>query len=195
MAFINPQSKEVHCKVVYYGAPLCGKSTSLRYIYEHTKGKKKGELISLSTEEDRTLYFDFVPLDLGKHNRYQIRLHLYTVPGEVGYKAARKIIAKGVDGIVFLADSQLERLEDNLKAMMELKEIVEGEGGDFAAMPMVIQYNKRDLKDAVAVEELRRLLNPSKLPDFETIATRGQGVFDALKSISVGVLKSLKEES
>lgn len=191
MAFINDQSKEVNCKVVYYGPSHGGKSTSLRYIFENTKEEKKGELVSLSTNNNKTLYFDFVPLALGKIKNYQIRLHLYTVPGDVAYEATRKIISKGVDGVVFLADSQLEKLEANMQSMMELKEMME-DMGDFETTPLVIQYNKRDLKNAVAVEELRKLLNPRGVPDFETIATQGKGIFDALKAAGRQVLQSLK---
>ena len=192
MAFINEQRKEINCKVVYFGPPMCGKSTSLRYIFKNVKDEKRGELVSLSTSADRTLYFDFVPLTIGKFKNFQVRLHLYTVPGDVAYEAARKIIAKGVDGVVFLVDSQLEQLEANMASMMELREIIENEGGDFAEVPMVIQYNKRDLSNAVPIVELRKLLNQRKVPDFETIATEGRGVFESLKSIGKQVLKSLK---
>lgn len=193
MAFINEKNKEMNLKIVYYGPPLCGKSTSLRYIFERVKEDKKGELVSLSTEKDRTLYFDFVPITLGQHKNYQIRLHLYTVPGEVAYETARKIISKGVDGVVFLADSQLEKLEDNLKSMVELQEILEENGEDLSTVPLVIQYNKRDLPNAVAVAELKNLLNPRKVADFETIATSGKGIFEAFKAISKSVLRNLKE--
>lgn len=193
MAFINEKLKEVNCKILYYGPALCGKSTSLRHIYQNIKEQDKGELVSLSTPQDRTLYFDFLPINLGKRNKFQVRLHLYTVPGEAAYKVARKIIAKGVDGVVFLADSRLERLEDNLASMVELKEMIDEEGGEFEKLPMVLQYNKRDLPGAVALDELKRLLNPRKVPDFETVATQGKGIFEALKSVSAQVLKTLKE--
>lgn len=192
MAFINDKAKEINCKVVYFGPPLCGKSTSLRYLYEHIKEDSRGELISLSTAQDRTLYFDFVPISLGKHNNYNVRLHLYTVPGEMAYEAARKIISKGVDGVVFLADSQLQKLEDNLKSMMDLTEVLEEQGEDFATLPLVIQYNKRDLPNAVKTDELKKLLNPRGVPDFETVATTGQGIFEAFKAIGKGVLRSLQ---
>lgn len=192
MSFINEKTKEINLKIVYYGPPFCGKSTSLRTIFERVKEEKKGELVSLSTAQDRTLYFDFVPISLGEHNGYHVRLHLYTVPGEVAYEAARKIVSKGVDGVVFLADSQLERLEDNLKSMMELKEMLEEHGEDLATIPMVIQYNKRDLPNAVAVGELRELLNPRKVDDFETVATAGTKTFEAFKAISKEVLKSFQ---
>ncbi|OGQ45072.1 MAG: gliding-motility protein MglA [Deltaproteobacteria bacterium RIFCSPLOWO2_02_FULL_46_8] len=195
MAFINEQNKEINCKVVYYGPGRSGKSTSLRYIYQNIKEEKRGELISLSNTKDRTLYFDFVPLELGNYKNFQVRLHLYTVPGDVAYEAARKIISKGVDGVVFMADSQLEQLEPNMKSMLELTEMLEDQGSDFAILPMVIQYNKRDLPHAVPVAELKRLLNPRNVPDFETIATEGKGIFESLKAIGTQVLKSLKSES
>ncbi|OGQ04578.1 MAG: gliding-motility protein MglA [Deltaproteobacteria bacterium RIFCSPLOWO2_01_44_7] len=193
MAFINEQTKEVNCKVVYYGPPRCGKSTSLRYIYESVKEEKRGELVSLAGKSDKTLFFDFVPLSLGKFKNYQIRLHLYTVPGDVAYESARKIISKGVDGVVCVADSQLEKLESNLQSMMELKEMVEEMGEDFETLPLVFQYNKRDLANPVPIGELRQLLNPRKVPDFETVATQGRGVYDALKAIAKEVLKSLRK--
>ena len=153
MAFINEQNKEINCKVVYYGPGRSGKSTSLRHIYQNIKEEKRGELISLSNTKDRTLYFDFVPLELGKYKNFQVRLHLYTVPGDVAYEAARKIISKGVDGVVFMADSQLEQLEPNMKSMLELTEMLEDQGSDFATLPMVIQYNKRDHKRIVVTAE------------------------------------------
>ena len=193
MAFIDEKKKEVNCKVVYFGPPLCGKSTSLRQIYANVKDNKRGELVSLSTGDDRTLYFDFIPLTIGQVNGFQLRLHVYTVPGEVAYDGARKLIAKGVDGVVFMADSQLEKMELNLNAMMELKEMLEADGIDWDTFPMVIQYNKRDLANAVPIEEMRQLLNTRSVPDFETIATRGAGVFDALKVISATVFKGLQK--
>ncbi|MDO8527842.1 MAG: GTPase domain-containing protein [Deltaproteobacteria bacterium] len=192
MAFINEQTKEVNCKVVYFGPPRCGKSTTLRYIFENMAEGKKGELVSLSTSSNRTLYFDFVPLSLGKYKNFQVRMHLYTVPGDIAYEAARKIISKGVDGVVFLADSQLEQLENNMNSMMELKEMIEGEGGDFDELPLVIQYNKRDLPKAVSLQELKHLLNVRNVPDFETVATSGRGIFEALKAIGKQVLESLR---
>lgn len=195
MAFINEKAKEINCKVVYFGPPFAGKSTALRFIYEKVKEEKKGELVSLATNQNHTLYFDFVPISLGQYKNYHIRLHLYTVPGEVAYEAARKIIAKGVDGVVFLVDSQLEKLEDNLKSMMALKEMLEENGEDLESLPMVLQYNKRDLPNAVSAAELRKLLNPRGIADFETVATNGKGVFEAFKAISKGVLKNLKANS
>lgn len=194
MSFINEVKKEINCKIVYYGPPQCGKSTSLKHICGEVRKETKGELISLTSEKDRTLYFDFVPLTLGKVGSYTVRLHLYTVPGEVAYDANRKIISKGVDGVVFVADSQLEKAEQNLGSIRELKGILKGEGAELKDLPMVMQYNKRDLPNAVSVSELRTLLNPQKVPDFETVASRGEGVYDALKAISYKVLMDLKNQ-
>lgn len=193
MSFINERTKEINCKIVYYGPPRCGKSTSLKTILNEIKKESKGELTSLTSDKDRTLYFDFVPLTLGRLGDYMIRLHLYTVPGEVAYDANRKIISKGVDGVVFVADSQLEKTEQNLASFKELKEILEGEGIDWRELPLVIQYNKRDLPSAIPVTELNSLLNPLKVPDFETVATEGQGVYDALKAIGYMVLLNLRD--
>ncbi len=194
MSFINEKQKEINCKVVYFGPPLCGKSTTLRAVYEQVKDSSKGDLISLSQTDDRTLFFDFVPLSLGKFKNYTIRLHLYTVPGEVGYTAARKLISKGVDGVVFMADSQLQKMEDNLRSFANLREILKNEGLDWKQVPMVIAYNKRDLPNAVPADELRNLLNPNSVPDFETVAVTGQGVFDTLKAIGTKVLLNLKRK-
>lgn len=194
MSFINDKQKEINCKVVYYGPPLCGKSTTLRAIYEQVREESKGDLISLSQDNERTLYFDFVPLSLGNFKGYTIRLHLYTVPGEVGYAAARKLISKGVDGVVFMADSQLQKMEENLRCLTNLREIIKNGGLDSAQVPMVIQYNKRDLPNAVPVEELRDLLNKNKDDDFETVAITGQGVFDVLRAIGTKVLLNLKRK-
>lgn len=194
MSFINENTKEINCKIVYYGPPRGGKSTSLRHIFEQIKKKSKGELISLSTANDHTLYFDFVPVTLGLVGDYQIRLHLYTVPGEVAYDQNRKIISKGVDGVVFVADSQLEKTDSNIACMKELRDILKDEGIDWRELPMVFQYNKRDLSNAIPVAELRTILNPLKVPDFETVATEGKGVYDVLKAIGTKVLLDLKKE-
>lgn len=193
MAFINERTKEINCKIVYYGPPRCGKSTSLKHICDEIKRDTKGEIISLTSEEDRTLYFDFVPVTLGQIGEYTIRLHLYTVPGEVAYEANRKIISKGVDGVVFVADSQLERIENNLASLAELKGILQHEGIDLEDIPHVIQYNKRDLPNAVSTTELKKLINKHAAPDFETVATNGAGIYDAFKTIASKVLMDLKK--
>lgn len=193
MAFINEREKEINCKVVYYGPPRCGKSSSLRHIYNEVKKERSGELVSLTSEDDRTLYFDFVPLTLGRLGAYTVRLHLYTVPGDVAYEANRKIISKGVDGVVFVADSQIEKIESNLLSLKELKDILKQEGLSLEEVPHVIQYNKRDLPNTAPTAELKTLLNKENVPDFETIATKGNGVFDALRSIASKVLIDLKK--
>ncbi len=193
MSFINDKTKEINCKIVYYGPALCGKSTTLRHIYHEVRKGAKGEMISLSQDDDRTLYFDFVPLNVGAIRGYTVRLHLYTVPGEVGYQQSRSLISKGVDGVVFVADSALERMESNLKSLTGLKEILSNEGHTLSEIPLVFQYNKRDAKSAVPADELRRYLNPEGAPDFETTATSGEGIFEAFKSISTLVLISLKK--
>jgi len=194
MAFIDDKVKEINCKVVYFGPPLCGKSTSLRYIHNQINRGLKKNAIALSEEKDRTLYFDFVPVDLGKIKDYDVRMHLYTVPGQAAYAQARRLIAKGVDGLVFMADSDLPQLEHNVESLSELKKILESESLDWTRVPKVFQYNKRDLSRAVPMEELRRVLNKDNEADFETVATTGQGVLDVLAAISEKVLFSLKQD-
>lgn len=160
MSFINYSSREINCKIVYYGPGLCGKTTNLQYIYNKTNPETKGKLISLSTETDRTLFFDFLPLSLGEIRGFKTRFHLYTVPGQVYYNASRKLILKGVDGVVFVADSQAERAEANLESMQNLYDNMAAYGYDLTRMPFVIQYNKRDLPNAASVAELQAMLNP-----------------------------------
>jgi signal recognition particle receptor subunit beta len=191
MAFINDKSKEINCKIVYFGPPRCGKSTSLRYIYESVKKGSRGDMISLSQEDDKTLFFDFVPLTLGKLKGYDIRLHLYTVPGDVGYRQARSLISKGVDGLVFMVDSQLEMMEHNIASLLDLKEILSSEGHSWGEIPCVMQYNKRDLKNTASIKALSGYLNDKGFAEFETVATEGRGVFEAFTGISKAVLKEL----
>jgi signal recognition particle receptor subunit beta len=193
MAFVDENAKEINCKVVFFGPPMCGKSTSLRYINKQVnRGLRKDEGASISEDEERTLYFDFVPVDLGQIKDYKARVHLYTVPGQRAYEQARRIIAKGVDGIVFMADSDLPRMSDNAESLQELKRILEEEGAAWDELPKVFQYNKRDLKKAVPVEEMRRILNKDRDSEFETVAITGQGVMDVLTTIAEKVLLSLK---
>ena len=192
MSFINYSSREINCKLVYYGPGLCGKTTNLQYIYERTNPEAKGKMISLATETERTLFFDFLPLSLGEIRGFKTRFHLYTVPGQVFYDASRKLILKGVDGVIFCADSQIERLEANQESMDNLRTNLAEQGYSLEKIPFVVQYNKRDLPNIVPVEELRELLNPMKVPDYEANARSGAGVFDTLKAVSKLVLTELK---
>jgi len=193
MSFINYSSREINCKIVYYGPGLCGKTTNLQYIYSKTAPEAKGKMISLATETERTLFFDFLPLSLGDIRGFRTRFHLYTVPGQVFYDASRKLILKGVDGVVFVADSQLERLEANIESMENLKVNLKEQGYDIANIPLVVQYNKRDLPNISSVEELRSVLNANGYADYEAIATTGGGVFETLKAIAKLVLLELKK--
>ncbi len=193
MSFINYMAREINCKLVYYGPGLCGKTTNLQYIYERTNPEAKGKMISLATETERTLFFDFLPLSLGEIRGFKTRFHLYTVPGQVFYDASRKLILKGVDGIIFVADSQIERLEANQESVENLRTNLAEQGYSLEKIPYVIQYNKRDLPNAVDVAELRSLLNPMGVPDFEANARSGVGVFDTLKATSKLVLQELKK--
>ncbi len=192
MSFINYMAREINCKIVYYGPGLCGKTTNLQHIYERTNPEAKGKMISLATETERTLFFDFLPLSLGEIRGFKTRFHLYTVPGQVFYDASRKLILKGVDGVIFVADSQIERLEANQESVENLRINLEEQGFDLDKLPYVIQYNKRDLPNAMEVEELRSLLNPTNVPDFEASARTGEGVFDTLKAVSKLVLGELR---
>jgi len=193
MSFINYSSREINCKIVYYGPGLCGKTTNLQYIYNRTTPDAKGKMISLATETERTLFFDFLPLSLGEIRGFRTRFHLYTVPGQVFYDASRKLILKGVDGVVFVADSQIERIEANLESLDNLKVNLQEQGYDLERIPYVVQYNKRDLPNVASVDELRGLLNTTMVPDFEAVSTIGTGVFNTLKAIAKLVLTELKK--
>ena len=193
MSFINYSSREISCKIVYYGPGLCGKTTNLQYIYAKTNPEAKGKMISLATETDRTLFFDFLPLSLAEIRGFKTRFHLYTVPGQVFYDASRKLILKGVDGVVLVADSQVERMEANLESVDNLKINLAEQGYDLAKVPFVLQYNKRDLPNVVPVEELRRALNPSGIPEYQAVAPTGVGVFDTLKAVAKLVLTELRK--
>jgi signal recognition particle receptor subunit beta len=196
MSFINYSAREINCKIVYYGPGLCGKTTNLQFIYNRTNPEVKGKMISLATETERTLFFDFLPLALGEIRGFKTRFHLYTVPGQVFYDASRKLILKGVDGVVFVADSQVERTEANLESLDNLRVNLAEQGYDLDEIPFVVQYNKRDVPNAAPVEELRKLLNPGgKAPDFEACATKGSGVFETLKATAKLILKDLRSMS
>ena len=191
MSLINYSSREINCKIVYYGPGLCGKTTNLEYIFEKVAPNTRGKLISLATETERTLFFDFLPVDLGAIRGFKTRFHLYTVPGQVYYNASRKLILKGVDGVVFVADSQVERLDANIESMHNLYENLAEYGLDLREIPFVIQYNKRDLPNISSLQELEGQLNPNRVQHFEAVGTRGIGVFDTLKAVSKQVIKSL----
>ena len=223
MSLINYASREINCKLVYYGPGLGGKTTNLEYIYEKVAPASKGKMISLATETERTLFFDFLPVDLGTIRGFKTRFHLYTVPGQVYYNASRKLILKGVDGVVFVADSQMERMEANLESMQNLYDNMAQHGLELTRLPFVIQYNKRDLPNAAPLPQLQEALNPGwpvedpakqrevvdpnrpeellvyssnggwieRVPYFEAVALRGDGVFDTLRAISKLVLKTL----
>ncbi len=193
MSFINYSAKEINCKIVYYGPGLCGKTTNLNFVYKKTRPDSKGKMISLATETERTLFFDFLPLSLGEVKGFKTRFHLYTVPGQIFYDASRKLILKGVDGIVFVADSQVERMDANVESFENMKINLQEQGYALEKVPYVIQYNKRDIPDCVRVDELKKLLNPNGAPDFEASATEGTGVFETLKGIVKLVLVELKK--
>lgn len=192
MSFVNYHTKEINCKIVYYGPGLGGKTTNIQYIYQKTSSNNKGQMITLNTENERTLFFDFLPLDLGEIRGFKTRFHLYTVPGQVFYEASRKLILRGVDGIVFVADSQVERMEANLESYQGLERNLADQGYDISKVPMVMQWNKRDLPNIVPVEDLQFQLNKRKFPAFEAVAMNGQGVFETLKMISKSVLLNIK---
>ena len=195
MSFINYSSREINCKIVYYGPGLCGKTTNLQFIYTKTNPDLKGKMISLATETERTLFFDFLPLALGQIRGFKTRFHLYTVPGQVFYDASRKLILKGVDGVVFVADSQIERMEANLESLENLRLNLAEQGADIDTTPYVVQYNKRDLPNAAPLDEMQRALNPGNVPEFEACATTGKGVFETLKAVARVVLRDLKQMS
>ena len=192
MSFVNYNTKEINCKIVYYGPGLGGKTTNIQHVYQRTASGSKGQMVTLNTENERTLFFDFLPLDLGQIRGFKTRFHLYTVPGQVFYEASRKLILRGVDGIVFVADSQVEKMEDNLESLKGLKKNLEDQGYDFEKVPLVLQWNKRDLPNTVAVQDLERKLNENDFPSFESTATTGEGVFETLKMISKLVLLNIK---
>ncbi|MCX7994872.1 MAG: GTPase domain-containing protein [candidate division WOR-3 bacterium] len=183
MANLNYNSKELNLKLVYYGAGLCGKTTNLRSIYAAFPQERKGRLMSLATELDQTLFFDFLPVDMGSVKGWKLRFHLFTVPGQVYYNVSRKLVLRGVDGLVFVVDSQEERLEENIESLNNLKDNLQSYGLNLHDIPMVIQYNKRDLPNIMPISDLQIYLNQGGYTYFEAVAIRGIGVFDTLKSI------------
>jgi signal recognition particle receptor subunit beta len=194
MSFINYAAREINVKIVFYGPGLGGKTTNLQYIYERSNPQQKGKLISLATETDRTLFFDFLPLDLGTVRGFKTRFHLYTVPGQVFYDASRKLILKGVDGVIFVADSQEARMDANVESLRNLEENLHDNGFDLKTIPYALQFNKRDLPTAVAVDTMYRVLNYKGEPTYEAVAIRGMGVFETLKAAAKQVLYELKRK-
>jgi signal recognition particle receptor subunit beta len=192
MTFINYAAREINCKIVYYGPGLCGKTTNIEWIHDRSRAEAKGKLISLATETDRTLFFDFLPVELGTIRGFRTRFHLYTVPGQVFYDASRKLILKGVDGVVFVADSQEARMDANLESVENLRHNLQQHGYDLMKVPYALQLNKRDLPSAIDASEMRQALQVKQEPVFEAVATRGTGVFDTLKGIVKQVLLDLK---
>jgi len=192
LSFINFAAREINCKIVYYGAGLGGKTTNLQVIYQKTADQQKGKMISLATETERTLFFDFLPLDLGSVRGFKTRIHLYTVPGQVFYDASRKLILRGVDGIVFVADSQEQRMDANVEALENLMSNLREHGYDFNKIPYVLQLNKRDLPNILPVDMLSTELRKKNEPIVEAVAFQGAGVFETLKEIAKQVLTELK---
>jgi signal recognition particle receptor subunit beta len=191
MTFINYAAREINCKIVYYGPGLCGKTTNIQFIYDKTGAAAKGKLISLATESERTLFFDFLPIELGTIRGFRTRFHLYTVPGQVFYDASRKLILKGVDGVVFVADSQEARMDANVESIRNLKENLREHGVSIDKVPYVLQVNKRDLPTAVPVAVMDKALRIKNEPVFEAVASRGTGVFETLKAVVKAVLMDL----
>ena len=193
MVFFNYSSMQMAAKIVYYGPGLCGKTTNLQYIYNRTSNDSRGEMVSLETETDRTLFFDLLPIDVGSIAGFNTRIQLYTVPGQVFYNTTRKLVLKGVDGVVFVADSQKPMLQANRDSFQNLQENLEEMGLTIDEIPLVLQYNKRDLPDICTVGELEAALNPdSRWYSFKSSAIQGEGVFETLKGISKLTLLSLK---
>lgn len=193
MALVNHTTREINAKIVYYGPGLCGKTTNIHRIYHRISPEMRGKLISLSTETDRTLFFDFLPVELGSVMNYRVRFHLYTVPGQVFYNATRKLVLKGADGVIFVADSQRAMLDANLESMANLRENFSEQGINLSDFPMVIQYNKRDLPEVLSLDELNAALNPRAVPSFEAVATTGQGVLKTFTAMSKLVLSDMQK--
>jgi len=192
VSLINYVTKVAHCKIIYYGPGLSGKTTNIQYVYEHTQQEQRGKLVTLSTENERTLFFDFLPLAVGDVRGYTTRFHLYSIPGQTFYEISRQFIFKGVDGVVFVADSQAERMDANIESFESLERSLDKQGYDLSKLPLIYQYNKRDMSDIVSIQELEATLNPMHKPYFEAVANRGVGVMETLQAISQAVIRELK---
>jgi signal recognition particle receptor subunit beta len=193
MALVNHTTREINAKIVYYGPGLCGKTTNIHLIYHRIAPNQRGKLISLATETDRTLFFDFLPVELGTIKNYRVRFHLYTVPGQVFYNATRKLVLKGADGVIFVADSQRAMMDANLESLANLRDNFAEMGIDLTDFPVVIQYNKRDLPDIMSIDELNEALNPRDIPFYEAIATTGDGVLKTFTAVSKLVLQDMQK--
>ncbi len=191
MALINIASHEIHCKIVYYGIGYCGKTTNLQYVFRSINPGARGEMLSIATETERTLFFDFLPLDLGTVHGFRTRFHLYTVPGQILYERTRLAVLNGADGIVFVADSQAEKFEENVQSISELEMNMRRIDKELGNFPFIIQWNKRDVPSALPVSVLERYLNRRRVPSFEAIAFEGKGVFATLRAISKNVMAQL----
>lgn len=191
MALINYSSREIHCKIVYYGTGLGGKTTNLEYVHKQLSPTIRGEMVSLNTANERTLFFDFLPLDLGSVQGFRTKFSLYTVPGQVEYNASRKLVLNGADGIVFVADSQIEKMQENVDSLKNMEDNLSEYNMTLDSIPWILQYNKRDLPNAATMAELERAMNSRGVPSFEAIAYSGEGVFQTLKAISKEVLNRL----
>lgn len=195
MSFINYAAREINCKLVYYGPGLAGKTSNVQYVHDRTIPAARGQLLNLNTDTERTLFFDFMPLSLGTIRGFKVRMHLYTVPGQIFYNATRRLVLNSVDGIIFVADSQADRFEANLESLANLHENLADQGTTIDAQPFVIQYNKRDTPDALPVTTLRAALNPTGVPDIEAVTGRGTGVFETLKITARMVLANLVSDA
>ena len=191
MSFINHNAKEIHCKIVYYGPSLGGKTTNIQWVYQSLASDQRSKLVALNTEIERTLFFDFLPLEVGEIRGFQTRFHLYTVPGQVIYDASRKLILKGLDGVVFVVDSQADRLDENIESMRNLEKNLQQQGYNIREIPLVIQYNKRDLPNALPIKELRKHLNLFNAEEIEASAFEGKGVLDSFKLVSKNIIQIL----
>jgi signal recognition particle receptor subunit beta len=193
MSLVNYSTREITCKIVYYGPGRSGKTSNLQYVHAYVPDEKKGPMVSLATETDRTLFFDFLPLDLGSISGFRTRIQLYTVPGQVYYNATRKLVLRGADGVVFVADSQREQMDENIESLRNLHENLLEENINVRDFPMVMQYNKRDLPGVASIEELEDALNYRAVPAYPAASITGEGVFETLKGISQLVLQSLSK--
>ena len=191
MALINIATHEIHCKIVYYGIGYCGKTTNLQYVFKSIHPNARGDMLSIATETERTLFFDFLPLDIGAVHGFRTRFHLYTVPGQILYERTRLAVLNGADGIVFVVDSQAEKFEENVQSIAELEINMRRVGKDLGNFPFIMQWNKRDMPTALPVNVLERYLNRRRVPSFEAIASNGKGVFATLRAISKIVMAQL----